>query len=73
MIAEVSAPSLGVGYEIACAVLWGLPVVCLHKADVRVSAMISGNDQVMLRPYNTPQEAADVVRTLLLFTLPGHK
>ena len=31
LVAEVTAPSLGVGYEIGRAVEWGKPVICLYR------------------------------------------
>lgn len=62
VIAEVSAPSLGVGYEIAVAVSFHRPILCLYKYGVRVSAMLTGNPLVMLCCYDTPEEAADHVR-----------
>ena len=43
LIAEVSAPSLGVGYEYALAVQLGKPVLCVCRSDVRLSKMITGN------------------------------
>jgi len=52
VVAEVSQPSLGVGYEIGTAVQRGIPVLCLCRADQgleRVSFMISGNTAPLLR------------------------
>jgi hypothetical protein len=43
MIAEVSTPSLGVGYEYALAVQLGKPVLCVYRSGVRMSKMITGN------------------------------
>jgi hypothetical protein len=43
MIAEVSTPSLGVGYEYALAVQLGKPVLCAHRSGLRISKMITGN------------------------------
>jgi len=43
MIAEVSTPSLGVGYEYGLAVQLGKPVLCVYRSGVRLSKMISGN------------------------------
>ncbi len=43
MVAEVSTPSHGVGYEIAYALELGKPVLCCHRADARISKMIAGN------------------------------
>ena len=31
LVAEVTTPSLGVGYEIGRAVEWGKPVICLYR------------------------------------------
>jgi hypothetical protein len=44
MIAEVSTPSHGVGYEIAYALSLGKPVLCCHRRGAPVSKMIIGND-----------------------------
>ncbi len=49
MIAEVSTPSLGVGYEIACAVALEKPVLCLHRVGLPISKMIIGNPSTRLR------------------------
>jgi nucleoside 2-deoxyribosyltransferase len=43
LIAEVSTPSHGVGYEIGYALGLGKPVLCLHREGVPVSKMITGN------------------------------
>jgi 2'-deoxynucleoside 5'-phosphate N-hydrolase len=43
MIAEVSTPSLGVGYEYGLAVQLGKPVLCVYRSGLRLSKMITGN------------------------------
>lgn len=43
MVAEVSTPSLGVGYEVAYALNIGRSVLCLYKSGLFVSKMITGN------------------------------
>jgi nucleoside 2-deoxyribosyltransferase len=48
LIAEVSAPSHGVGYEIGLALNIGKPVLCLYQKDRRVSRMITGNSDSKL-------------------------
>lgn len=48
MIAEVSTPSHGVGYEIAYALRLNKPVLCLHRRNARVSKMITGNTEPTL-------------------------
>ena len=49
MVAEVSTPSHGVGYEIAAALERGKPVLCCYAAGKRVSKMITGNTHPQLR------------------------
>jgi len=43
LIAEVSLPSHGVGYEIAFSLRSGKPVLALYQEKWKVSKMISGN------------------------------
>ena len=43
LVAEVSTPSHGVGYEIALALRLRKPVLCLYHSGARVSKMITGN------------------------------
>jgi nucleoside 2-deoxyribosyltransferase len=43
VIAEVSNPSLGVGYEISYALRLKKPVLCLFKKGLFISRMITGN------------------------------
>jgi hypothetical protein len=72
LIAEVSTPSHGVGYEIAYALGLKKPVLCCHHRDVQVSKMITGNDSPVLhvRPYLSAGEALDEVDAFLT-TLGG--
>jgi nucleoside 2-deoxyribosyltransferase len=50
VVAEVTQPSLGVGYEIAYALHKAhKPVLCLCQAGTPLSAMIEGNDDPHLR------------------------
>lgn len=59
VIAEVSTPSHGVGYEIAYALLKGKPVLCLHRAGAPVSKMLLGNNHpgMTVRAYTEAGEA----------------
>ena len=43
MVAEVSTPSLGVGYEVGYALSIGRPVLCLYRRGLSISKMITGN------------------------------
>jgi len=52
MIMEVSAPSLGVGYEIREGIVRCKPILCLwRKQEKRLSAMISGSSGLTVREY----------------------
>ena len=51
LVAEVSTPSLGVGYEIAYAEKLNKRVICIYDESITVSAMITGNDYVELITY----------------------
>lgn len=59
VIAEVSAPSLGVGYELGQAEEMGKPILCLFDAsgDARLSAMLSGNSKMTVVEYKTFDDA----------------
>jgi len=67
LIAEVSTPSHGVGYEIAYALSIGKPVFCCYREGVRVSKMIIGNTNpnITVRSYQTPLNAVVLVKIFL--------
>ena len=67
LIAEVSVPSHGVGYEIGLALNIGKPVLCLHRADRKVSKMITGNSDPALsvQAYSHTPEAISLARAFL--------
>ncbi len=48
LIAEVTVPSTGVGYEICRALVQGIPVLCLYSPNAAVSAMVLGNPDALL-------------------------
>jgi nucleoside 2-deoxyribosyltransferase len=49
MIAEVSRPSLGVGYEIATALTLWRPTLCLCEQEVFLTRMLTGNPHAKLQ------------------------
>jgi nucleoside 2-deoxyribosyltransferase len=67
IVAEVTAPSLGVGYEIGRAEALGKPVVCLYrqKDGRRLSAMIAGSPQLQVHVYEDIDQAVALVATFL--------
>jgi nucleoside 2-deoxyribosyltransferase len=67
LVAEVTAPSLGVGYEIGVAETLGKPVLCLYQRRLveRLSAMIAGNMGLTVRGYDSPEEAFEFIDEFL--------
>lgn len=63
MVAEVTTPSLGFGYEIGRAVAMKKRVVCLFRKNesVQLSAMIGGSDGVTMHEYEAVQEASNIL------------
>ena len=64
VIAEVTNPSLGVGYELGIAEKLGKPVLCLfddsdHKRTL--SAMISGNHKITTFRYTSLDQAKEEI------------
>ena len=53
IVAEVTTPSLGVGYELGRCVAWGKRIVCLHRPSDsrRLSGMIAGSPGLRVISY----------------------
>lgn len=66
LVAEVTTPSLGVGFEIATAIGCGKPILCLFRQSEgrALSAMIAGSSGVTVRNY---QSVADLTEVLAAF------
>lgn len=71
VIAEVSTPSHGVGYEIALALSLGKPVLCCYQAGRPVSKMILGNHDpgLHLAKYQSLAELLETANRFLNVTL----
>jgi nucleoside 2-deoxyribosyltransferase len=67
LIAEVSVPSHGVGYEIGFALGMGKRVLAISQKRRKVSKMISGNPDpnLTVKTYETPSEAVQVMEAFL--------
>jgi len=67
VVAEVSTPSLGVGYEIGRAVENQIPVLCLYRlgSPKKLSAMIAGSPELTVVSYSRLQEAFDAISVFL--------
>lgn len=66
VIAEVTNPSLGVGYELAYAEKLGRPILCLFNATSKnkLSAMVQGNSYNTVKYYE-PKEITATVRRFI--------
>ena len=69
LIAEVSVPSTGVGYEIAYALSLNKPVLALYEENRVISAMISGNTSpnLTLQSYPSIPRLLFQIKTFLSF------
>ena len=67
MIAEVSTPSTGVGYEYGRATGQGKPVLCVYRSGVRMSKMVTGNPASNLKvaAYSNEDEVDRIVDEFL--------
>ena len=67
VVAEVSTPSHGVGYEIAQGLCLGKPVFCCYKRGKRISKIITGNTHPTLSvaEYGTEEEVVQAVLKFL--------
>ena len=67
LVAEVSTPSHGVGYEIGYALSLGKKVLCLYRQGRKVSKMILGNPdpQLTILTYSKPEQAVSLLNSYL--------
>ena len=67
LIAEVSVPSHGVGYEIGFALEQDKPVLCLAQSDIAISKMITGNPHpaLQMKFYQDVTEGVRLIRRFL--------
>lgn len=67
LVAEVTTPSLGVGYEIGRAAEWGKRIVCLYRSSPgrRLSGMITGCCDVTVHEYRSVEEIEIILAAAL--------
>jgi nucleoside 2-deoxyribosyltransferase len=67
VVAEVTTPSLGVGYEIGQAESMNKPIICLYRKTEgkRLSAMISGNSNVRIFEYSSLEDLVNIFKNNL--------
>jgi len=68
VIAEVTTPSHGVGYEIAQAEAMGKPTLCLRRQRTGcspLSAMLAGNPRLRCQSYNNVEDLRPILEQFL--------
>ena len=63
IVAEVTQPSLGVGYELGMGESLGKKVYCLYRLQdgKKLSAMIGGNKYFIIKEYKTLEDAKKLI------------
>ena len=66
IIAEVTNPSLGVGYELGRALENNKNIICLYRPrkDKKLSAMIKGCEKITLFEYQTIEELEEYIYSI---------
>ncbi len=64
VVAEVTLPSLGVGYELGWACALGKPILALYRSrpNKHLSAMIAGSPGIITAQYTTAHQAGEILR-----------
>lgn len=72
VVAEVTIPSHGVGYEIARAETMSKPVLCIYRpgTERRLSAMLAGSPALQCKIYATVEDLTPILERFLK-TVPG--
>ena len=68
IVAEVSNPSLGVGYEISYALTRKKPVLCLCEKDIFLTRMLTGNSSPFLKIQRYSNHT-ELINILSLYTV----
>ena len=70
IIAEVTNPSLGVGYEIAKAIQYQKKIICIYRkvTDKKISAMILGSDDLICIEYDNMESLKITLNSYLNVT-----
>jgi 2'-deoxynucleoside 5'-phosphate N-hydrolase len=67
VVAEVTTPSLGVGYELGKAEDLKKPTLCLFKkkTDIKLSAMIAGNKNMRIEKYGSLEDVEKIFKKFI--------
>lgn len=65
VFAEVTVPSLGVGYELAYAESKNKKVICMYEEEKNISKMITGNMNFIQIPYANVDELISKIHEIM--------
>ncbi len=65
VVAEITIPSIGVGYEICHAVKHNKPVLCVYQEGTKASAMVLGNSKVTAKSYSNKNQLEEILLEFL--------
>jgi 2'-deoxynucleoside 5'-phosphate N-hydrolase len=67
IVAEVTLPSLGVGYELGWACALDKPILCLYRPDIgkKLSAMVAGSNAIVIALYSDMDQAKEIIRQFI--------
>lgn len=68
IFAEVTVPSLGVGYELGYADSHGKKIICIYDENIteKVTTMLRGNVRLKLIPYKDINEIIDNIENIIM-------
>jgi len=68
VVADITVPSIGVGYEICHAVKHNKPVLCVYQEGAKASAMVLGNSRgyVTAKSYSDKNQLEEILLEFLI-------
>ena len=67
VIADITIPSTGVGYEIGYAEKLNIPILCLYdnNGTKKLTSMIAGNKNIITKTYKNIEEAKEIIKEFI--------
>ena len=65
IFAELTIPSLGVGYELAYAENLGKPIYAVYEKNANVSALLRGDKNIHFLPYDNMNQVIDKINEIM--------
>lgn len=65
LFAEITVPSLGVGYELAYAESKNKRVICMFEKDKNISGFIRGDNNFIQIPYSNMEELIEKIHDII--------